>query len=249
MAKNTEEKSTDVKVETPLIKTISRKQKKYVRYAGIAGLVILILAPSIYFYSKYQHTQALLTNPTLAAQEETESAVSKVGRLMKLPQEDAPLTARVVDKTKLAGQNFFKDAENGDVVLIYSKSGKIILYRPSIDRIIDVATTNDAGAATQQQGVASSTTPAKVRVAVYNGSSVAGVASKVKDRIQSQFSQANVVSTANAVGTYEKAQVIDVSGKNGALVKQLAQYLSGDVSSLPAGEAKPDAEILVIAIE
>jgi len=58
---------------------------------------------------------------------------------MELPKDEEPTIATVLDKEKLKDQLFFAKAENGDKVIIYSKNQKAILYRPSINKIIDVA--------------------------------------------------------------------------------------------------------------
>lgn len=60
----------------------------------------------------------------------------RVARLIQLPEEPAKI-ARVTDKTKLEPVPFFKAAENGDVVLIFEQSGRAIIYRPKIDKLIE----------------------------------------------------------------------------------------------------------------
>jgi len=54
-----------------------------------------------------------------------------------LPIDETPALATVTDKAKLTTK-FLQKAENGDKILIYQKAGRVIIYRPSIDRIIDV---------------------------------------------------------------------------------------------------------------
>ena len=65
--------------------------------------------------------------------------IEVISQLMDLPEGETPTVATVSDKEKLKDQQFFAAAENGDKVLIYSNARKAILYRPSIDRIIEVA--------------------------------------------------------------------------------------------------------------
>ena len=57
---------------------------------------------------------------------------------MLLPQNETPTLATVSDLHALEGQAFFKNAKEGDKVLMYLRSQRAILYRPSIDRIIEV---------------------------------------------------------------------------------------------------------------
>ena len=107
-------------------------------------IVILVLAalPSYYFYNQYQQTQELLQNPNLAVNTQIQDLVNAVGKLMVLPANEKPTVATVSDITKLVDQPFFANAQNGDKVLIYTQSKKAILYRESINKIIEVAPVN-----------------------------------------------------------------------------------------------------------
>lgn len=111
-------------------------------------IVIIILAVAIslafYFYLQNKKTQALLKNPNQVSEAEAKSLIEKVGILMELPSNEQPTIATVSDKTKLADQPFFKHAQNGDKVLIYTQSKKAILYRPAMNKIIEVAPINIA---------------------------------------------------------------------------------------------------------
>lgn len=69
---------------------------------------------------------------------EVRSLVADVGELMLLPDDESPTLATVTDLHALEGQLFFKYAEEGDKVLMYLRSQKAILYRPSIHKIIEV---------------------------------------------------------------------------------------------------------------
>jgi hypothetical protein len=60
---------------------------------------------------------------------------------MTLPTEK-PTIATVENTKKLTSQAFFKNARNGDKVLMYTQTKKAILYRPSEDKVIEVAYLN-----------------------------------------------------------------------------------------------------------
>jgi len=102
---------------------------------------MLAIGSSIFFYNKYQQSQQQLKNPQTALQAQTTELVNKVGELTALPDE-APTVATVSDVSKLANQSFFAGAKNGDKVLIFSKSKKAILYRPSENIIVNIAPLN-----------------------------------------------------------------------------------------------------------
>lgn len=78
-------------------------------------------------------------NSVLAAKQEVSTILRQVGKIIDLPTNESPTVATVSDVGKLKGQEFFKKAKNGDKVLIYTNNRKAILYRPSQNRIIEVA--------------------------------------------------------------------------------------------------------------
>jgi hypothetical protein len=125
--------------ETPSkhITTKSKKLKPNWKNIGKVFFVLLLIASigtSVFLYVKYREAN-VLANTT--AEAEVGIYVNKVGQLMQLPDE-TPTLATILDKTKLAGQDFFKTAENGDKVLVFMTAKKAILYRPSLNKIIDV---------------------------------------------------------------------------------------------------------------
>ena len=73
---------------------------------------------------------------------ELNALLTEVEKLMELPKSEKPIVATVDDANKVQSQQFFKNAQNGDRVLIYSNARKAILYRPSDKRIIEVGTVN-----------------------------------------------------------------------------------------------------------
>lgn len=60
-----------------------------------------------------------------------------VGRHYFLPSDEVPALATVEDKARLNSE-FLRSAENGDKLLVYKNAKIVILYRPSIDRVIEV---------------------------------------------------------------------------------------------------------------
>ncbi len=63
-------------------------------------------------------------------------AIQKVEKLTKLPEGEIPVFATIGDVAKLATQPIFKDAMNGDQVLLYTKSQWIYIYRPKINKLV-----------------------------------------------------------------------------------------------------------------
>ncbi|PJA55416.1 hypothetical protein CO165_03685 [Candidatus Roizmanbacteria bacterium CG_4_9_14_3_um_filter_33_18] len=203
----------------------------------IVVLVMLVLiGTAYYFFSQYKKTQLLLNNPTLAAKEEVKKITDQLSKLMELPAKEEPIVVTVLDKKKLTGQDFFKRAENGDKVIVYSVSKKAILFRPSINKIIEVAPLNLGD------------TNQPVKIALYNGTTTVGMISSLEKELTGKVTNITIADKANAKKTdYEKTLVIDLSGKKSELAKQLATLLNAQVSKLPAGETAPkNTDLLVI---
>jgi hypothetical protein len=247
-----------------------KSQKRSVRNVGFILLLLVVLAiilsvPAVYFYNQYKAMQAKV-NPTAATQAQITTLIAHVGNLMLLPTDEMPTVATVSDKSKLSGQSFFSHAENGDQVLIYPKARKAILYRPSTNKIIEVGpvnlqiaqqtpTTAVAGASTQAAslGQASSSadlspTPVQVKVALYNGTTTSGLTKTAEPVVNAVDQSVKVTTKINAAkDSYETTQVILLNPADSALASKIAAKVKGSVvSTLPEGETKPVADILVI---
>lgn len=185
----------------------------------------------------------LKNNPQAASQEETKNLVAAVSKLVVLPEGD-PVVATVTDKEKLKDQPIFAKAENGDKILIYVNAKKAYIYSPSSNKIIDVVPVNLGNTTPQIAGVSSDK---PMRVALYNGTKSGSVLGTLAKRITDiKIDGLSVASKDNAVGDYEKTLVIDVDGEMGDAAKQFASMLGAEVVSLPEGEDKPNADVLVI---
>ena len=101
-------------------------------------LVLVIVAGAAYYFGRRRNVQGS-SNTAAQAQQELQSVTTEVGKLMILPQGEEPTIATVSDKSKLTGQDFFKNAQNGDKILIYANAKLAIIYRPSINKIVNVA--------------------------------------------------------------------------------------------------------------
>ncbi len=122
--------------------------KKFIK-SNFSKLIIFVVFVGIiflagYFFLQYQKTQALLKNPNQATAEEATQLVMRVGKLIELPTSENPTIATVSDVTKLVDQPFFSKAQNGDKVLVYTQNKMLILFRPSLNKIITVGTVNAA---------------------------------------------------------------------------------------------------------
>lgn len=202
--------------------------------------VVLAAVPSYYFYAKYKDAQFRLQNPTAATKEEAKLLVQKVAVLMELPVGEEPTIATITDTEKLKNQSFFARSANGDKVLIYTQAKKAILYRPSLNKIIDVAPVNIGS---------QSATPAEkpLTFTLYNGTSVVGLTKKFESELNVKIPGAVIVDRDNAhLNDYAHSIIVDVRGDKTAQTQEWAKSLGVAVSELPRGEATPSADFLII---
>ena len=125
--------------------------KKNTLYISILIIIALAgIAGTAYF--GYEYKQKVIQNENLQAQLQTfsqdpavqlrienQKIIDAVGSLITLPSDETPTIATVTDLSQLQGLPLFQNAALGDKVLIYTKSKKAILYRPSENKIIDIA--------------------------------------------------------------------------------------------------------------
>jgi len=149
----------------------SKKPKMPMSGGGKAVLVIITLlilavavAAAVFFWGKYndsqKQVQKLSNSPTNTAQQQTKDLITSIGKLTDLPTGETPTVATVTDITKLAGQPFFANAKNGDKVLIYTQAKEAYLYRPSTNKIINIAPVN-LGTGSTTTNSSTTTTPKK----------------------------------------------------------------------------------------
>lgn len=207
-------------------------------------LLVIVSATSVFFILQYRKAQAQLQQLTSTqTKAEIDKLVKTVGKLVELPGDEQPTVATVTDKSKLQDQPFFSKAENDDKVLIYTNNKRAILFRPSKNKIIDITSLNALTPEAQQ----TQASPAQARIALYNGSQTAGLTSLVADKLKKDFAQTTVTVKANAAkNDYTQTTIVDLTGTNSQLAQQLATSFNAKVGTLPAGEAKPDADILMV---
>jgi len=105
-------------------------------------VVLGLAATSGYYYYQYQKLSKSPVATQVQAEEEAQRMIKAVGKLMLLPKDENPTVATVTDIEKLKDQPFFKDAKNGNKVLIYSNLKQVIVYDPDANLIINVGSVN-----------------------------------------------------------------------------------------------------------
>ena len=101
----------------------------------LIGLIAISL--SVYFYYKINNYK------NNEQQKKIDSLLSDVSKLYLFPDGEIPTVATVSDPELLKGKSFSSTALVGDKVFIFINTGKAILYRPSINKIIDVSSVSN----------------------------------------------------------------------------------------------------------
>lgn len=113
-------------------------------------LILGLAGTSGYFYYQYTRLSKSPIIDQVQAEEESAKLIREVGKLMLLPKDETPTVATVTDLDKLKDQPFFKDAKNGNKVLIYPNIKQVIIYDPEAKLIINVGSINFSGDQAQE---------------------------------------------------------------------------------------------------
>lgn len=231
-----------------------RKLSKIKPLYVVIAVVVLIQTVGL-SYLGYQYFK-LKKDPNKVAQEEQDKILKEVGKLMELPQDETPSVATVTDKDKLKAdfkdQTFFNNVENGDVIILYLKAQKAIIYRPSTKKIIEVApiylenteqnTTEDQTNVTPE--------PEKILVTMSKGTKSTLDLTNRKNEVYSLSELVEITDGNQTTKTYTKSKVINVSGKYTDLANQIASQIGGEVVTELSGETIPEGvDIWVVVVK
>jgi hypothetical protein len=123
--------------------------KKHLLIEGLLVVLLVLLAAWSYMLVQQKadlqkkvdadekQIAQLNNNPAIVEQRKTQELVAKVMKLTDLPAGERPQAAVVSDSAALKKQySFFSSVQNGDDILFYYQAGKVIVYRPSTNKIV-----------------------------------------------------------------------------------------------------------------
>lgn len=125
--------------------------RRWIWIIAIVAAVVVLGALALFIRSQQQlkavkkDLEQVQSDPAAKTKEANKQLIEQVGKLISLPQDETPTIATVSDLSKLQGQPFFAKAQVGDKVLIYQIDGKAILFRPTENKIIELAPINKSG--------------------------------------------------------------------------------------------------------
>lgn len=100
---------------------------------GVGGTFLYIQKFGIPFKGMSQNLSKLEQDKILA------ETMEKVGKLIVLPKDETPVVATIADAaTLIQKEPFYAGSKNGDIVLMYQKALKAIIYSPDRNIIVNV---------------------------------------------------------------------------------------------------------------
>lgn len=218
----------------------------------LISLLVLALGAFAWSFFNYQSVKKeveVLKDPSLAQrlnEEQTQELLKKVGKILVLPQEKNPVVAIINDVELLASnQDFYKDAHDGDKLIIYQNSRKAIIFDEDNNRVVNVGPVfyNNADGTSQPP----TTQTDRITIDLRNGSSQPNATVPVRDNLSTNYAF-NVTRLSKAANSnYSGITIVDLSEGKASYVEQLQKALSATVvQSLPEGETSASTEVVVI---
>jgi hypothetical protein len=220
---------------------------RWTRIVLILSIVIALGASgaALYLYRQYTIVQTSAV-PAVQSAAEVAAIVTNLTKFMELPEDEAPMLATVTDITKLKSNPFFAKAQNGDKVLVYAKSAKAILYRPSTRKVIEISVFNPQSVPNVTETSATKQVQ-PVRVTLLNGTADTAILASMKKNIQLTVPGSQVVSAGPAKRRdYPDTLIAPVTKSQTEQATRIAKLLDIAVADLPDGETATGSDILII---
>ena len=110
------------------------------RIAIIAGIVLAV----VFIFNLLQDKNRLeqqLQGGQQSGQQDAKAIVDRLSESVDLPTDEVPQMRAIEDASKFTEQNpSLADIKNGDILLFFEKSKKVVVYRPSTQKAIVVVT-------------------------------------------------------------------------------------------------------------
>lgn len=112
-----------------------RPKSRLKRIAWALMCILFIVAFSYFGLSVYKKFK-------IVELDDSKNIMENVSKLTEIDISETPKIVTVTNADSIRGQAFFREAVNGDNLLIFETSKKAILYRPSTNKIISIAPLN-----------------------------------------------------------------------------------------------------------
>ncbi len=222
-------------------------------------LFIVLVGACVWLFINYNNAQKQVDyfsnlTPEEMNEKATNELLEKVGKLIVLPNDQEPIVSTIQDIDELAkDQPFFKDAQNGDKVIVYKD--RAIIYSLTKNILINVGPVytqeNEEEADNQNKNENSKinkidTQPVEknITLEIRNGSETAGLAAELKNKLSAEKNY-KVISVNNATRkNYNENILVNLNGKD---VSKLEEELGTQaINFLPEGEVQSVADVVII---
>ncbi|MEI7621285.1 MAG: LytR C-terminal domain-containing protein [Candidatus Moraniibacteriota bacterium] len=206
---------------------LNEQLAKIPRVVFAVGLVVIVVVLATFGYIYRFNKQVVVEQEKAKSLQEVKN---RIGIFMELPTDEEPVFATVTDVEKIKEQKFFAKAQNGDIVLIYAKNKKALLYRWASNKVIEFS--NVAGLENDKEVADDS------KATEETATSEATQETQEQSTLENA-SQTTITPDASTAPTENQAQVatevkreVKVVVLNGTTQKGLAQKIAGEIAQV-----------------
>lgn len=217
--------------------------------AVILAVVAAMAIGAIYLWITQPTSQVPAQPPTAATSPEVkrqvDDIIARVAQLITVNPNEKPYVAVISDLEAVQKANpiFYRDAEKGDNVLIWSD--KAVIYSSTKDKLVAVATAQTPGAPTMPGSGTSTSAIEDVTIEIRNGSGVAGAAGRLRTTLKDAGLTVSKIGDART--RPDETVIIDLTGgKAPTTIQKINTLVSGVSGPTPEGEPSSTAGILII---
>ncbi len=241
------------------------KERKIKPFYMIVGFlfVLILIALALLLISRNSQSKPAATGTNTPTTTGTPVPASAIDQIYQFNADDIiPATVTDAAVLKALDQNIFAKAANDDKLYMFVSDKKLIIFRPSLNKIIDFAIVNDLNVVAKSKGItldldtdlskiSATVTPETdqvLTIQIRNGTNTSGITLKVQTSIEALGDNFKVTNRTNASAIgYPTTKIYKVSGLKADLVDQLAEKLGLTIEDkLPTAEAASTADVVII---
>ena len=234
---------------------MEKTRNMLLNYMGVT-LSVFFLAISGFYYYQYEQTKTQLeTLKQNTKTTNTKDLIDKVSNLTVLPKDEVPTVATITNIEDLKNVSFFKLAQNGDKLLIYTKAKRTIIYRESSNQIVETMTTAfdisnkpEKQVSDQVAGAQDMQVNKKIpyTLTVLNGTQVVGQAEAFGDKLAERDVKYIVseITKDDAKLLYDNSIAVGLSTLGKSIVNEIFVDIKSEL--LPSAEILPQTDVVII---